>query len=135
MGHQRVLAAHREEPQVRSGRARVSVRQDLDLAAVGAVSLQVVIALERGARTVLLDMAACKFVDLTGHRLLRGLREHVRSAGAELVLYSVSPRAQRLLDLLDSVDCEPMPLPRALTKPRGSGTHDQPERADKLSTR
>lgn len=103
---------------------RVTVHDDLDLAAVGAVSLDVVVALEHGARTVVLDMTSCAFVDLVGHQLLRGLREQARSAGADLVLQGVSARVTRLLELLDEI------IDGDAVAPSHGVLRDGPRRAD-----
>jgi anti-anti-sigma factor len=92
----------------RDGNAhRVTAVGELDLATVDGLQ-QVLLEIDDGAETIVLDLSGLSFIDSTGLRLVLELNERYGGEADRLRVIAGSPAVERLLDIVGLRDQLPL---------------------------
>jgi anti-anti-sigma factor len=114
------------------GRAVVGVGGEVDLASAPMLERILELLAEQGRRTVVVDLAALRFIDMSGMHVLADASQRMARTGRVLTLRSVPPRAQeiiRLSGISRLVHLEPGSVEPALGREEHVGDHSTPTRS------
>jgi anti-anti-sigma factor len=98
---------------------------DLDFPATGGVLEQAALAVDDRTERLVFDLAEVAFLDCAGVRALR-TAARLAPGGCPVIIRSLSPRARRIVELLDLDNLRELSLGHGLRDgPRDSGTGQQ----------
>ena len=87
------------------GKAELTLKGDLDMAATFRLEPELDHLLDTGVREIVLDLGGVEFVDSSGLGLLMATHDRSREAGTRMALVAARPEIQRVFQItgLDSV--------------------------------